>query len=227
MSGFETNDINGEIIGGNNKKTISITLDGDYISTSSHPAWGVLSFRTVIGKLMSYFKGGTELWAVISASVKTGAGIGRFYYKDEVNGVDYGLWDLDVDTIVWQSDNRVRFTLNSSPDLSSVSVGENYHSDSATNSSNNGDFDITAIDNTAKWIDVDIPARSDGTDDEATDSPATGETGSVTQFTNTVFAIVTSKPFKITEETYNKMRLNKSTGSGAEINGYELILFTK
>lgn len=225
--GFETNDINGEIIGGNNKKTISITLDGDYVSTTSHPSWAVLGFRTVIGKLLSYFKGGNELWAVISASVKTSSGTGRFYYKDEVNGVAYGLWSLDVNTIVWQSANIVRFTFNSSPDLSSVSVGENYHSDSATNSSNNGDFEILAVDNTAKWIAVDIPARSDGTDDEATDSPATGETGSVTQFTNTSFAIITSKPFKITEETYSRMRLNKSTGSGTEINGYELILFTK
>ena len=227
MSGFETETINNEIIGGNNKKTISVTLDGDYISSSNHPAWSVLSFRTVIGKLLSYFKGGDELWAIISASVKTGAGTGRFYYKDEVNVIDYGLWDLDVDTIVWQADNRVRFTFNASPDLSSVSVGENYQSDSAANSSNNGGFEILAIDNTAKWIDVDIPARSDGTDDEATDCPATGETGSITQFTNTSFAIITSKPFKITEETYSRIRLNKTSGAGAEINGYELILFTK
>lgn len=227
--GFDTNDIqtkDGSIVGGNNKKTISVTLDGDYISTSSHPAWGVLGFRTVIGKLSSYFKTGVTLWAIISVSIKTGAGIGRFYYKDEINGVNYGLWDLDIVNITWQDTTKVRITFPASTDLSKVYIGETFRVDGAGNASNDGQHEILDVVDGSDYIDVEILARTDDTDDEI-GSPGTGETGSVTQFTNTSFQVITSKPFKITENTYNRIRLNKTSGSGATINSYELVIFTK
>jgi len=84
--------------------------------------------------------------------------------------------NLDVDTIVFQSGNTIRYTFNSSPDLSEIVLGRDLTVNSATNASNNGNFVITAVDDTAKHIDVTNPGRSDSTDDEATDSPATGGT---------------------------------------------------
>jgi len=93
---------------------------------------------------------------------------------DKIIGTSSQAIDLlDVDTIVWQSGTTVRFTFNSSPDLSEIPVGSEIKVALATNSSNNGTFVISAVDDTAKHIEVAIAARTDDTDDEATDSPAT------------------------------------------------------
>lgn len=82
--------------------------------------------------------------------------------------------DLDVDTILFQSENTIRYTFNGSPDLSVVVVNDVLFAETSTNSDNNGSFYISAIDNTAaKFIEVTNDLRSSATLDEATDSPST------------------------------------------------------
>lgn len=85
------------------------------------------------------------------------------------------LSSLDVDTIAWQSGNTVRYTFNGTPDLSGVEVDDKYVATSSTNSSNDGCFNITAVNDGSDYIEVYNPDRGDGTDDEATDSPSVGE----------------------------------------------------
>lgn len=80
--------------------------------------------------------------------------------------------EYDVDTIVWQSGNTIRYTLNGTPDLSVLSAGQNIRIKSAGNAVNNGQFEITAVDDTSDYIEVTNPDRTDGTADEASDSPA-------------------------------------------------------
>lgn len=95
-----------------------------------------------------------------------------------VNGDVYILDDaagkLDVNTIVWQSGTTVRYTFNSSPDLSAYAVGDYLKVVTAANGNNNGTFVISAVDNTAKHIDVTNALRTSATGDEATNSPAVG-----------------------------------------------------
>ncbi len=84
------------------------------------------------------------------------------------------LTSLDVDTIVFQANNVVRYTFNGSPDLSTIIRGNTLTIVTATNSSNNGNFDVNAVNDGSDFVDVINPDRFDATDDEATDSPAVG-----------------------------------------------------
>lgn len=81
---------------------------------------------------------------------------------------------LDTDTIVFQSGNTIRYTFNGSPDLSGVGVNDHLRIIDAGKTSNNGTFIITAVDDGSDFIEVTNLNRLDGTDDEASDSPATG-----------------------------------------------------
>lgn len=83
------------------------------------------------------------------------------------------LTGLDVDTIDWQYSNFIRYTFNATPDLSNVKPGMFIQVASATNSSNNGVFEITEVDDANDWVQVFNENRNDATDDEASDSPAT------------------------------------------------------
>lgn len=83
---------------------------------------------------------------------------------------------LDTNTIAFQSGNTIRHTFNGSPDLSVVAVNDHLRIIDAGKVSNNGTFKITAVNNTLGFIEVTNPNRSDSTDDEASDSPATGTT---------------------------------------------------
>jgi len=81
---------------------------------------------------------------------------------------------LDTDTIVFQSGNTIRYTFNGSPDLSGVAVNDHLRIIDAGKTSNNGTFIITTVNDGSDFIEVTNTSRSDGTDDEASDSPATG-----------------------------------------------------
>lgn len=81
---------------------------------------------------------------------------------------------LDVDTILFQSGNIIRYTFNGSPDLSGVSVNDFIEVLLAGKASNNGVFKITTVNDGSDFVEVTNTARSDATDDEASDSPATG-----------------------------------------------------
>lgn len=107
---------------------------------------------------------------------------------DTINAKELGFGGpskLDVDTIIWQSGNTIRYTFNGAPDLSEAIVKDTMHVDSATNVSNNGSFIIAAVDNTAKWIEIINTSRTDATDNEASDSPAETWGGSVYYLTVT------------------------------------------
>lgn len=82
---------------------------------------------------------------------------------------------MDVDTIDWQSGFIVRYTFNGTPDLSAVQDGSYITINYATNASNNGTFLVIAVNDGADWVDVINYARTDATDDEASDSPAVGD----------------------------------------------------
>lgn len=85
-----------------------------------------------------------------------------------------GLGALDVDTITFQSGITVRLAFNGSPALTGVQAGDVITITSATNPSNNGSFVIAEVDDTNDTMDIENPARTDATDDEASDSPAVG-----------------------------------------------------
>ena len=216
-----------KIVSEDNFKVINFGIDSTYTSSINHPSFGVLIFRINIGVLGDYFKTGATLWGKIIAIVDTEGGIGRYVIEDEITGNNIGLVNLDINTITWVSETTVDIVLNGAPDLSSLSIGETLRIDSATNSSNNGQHIITAIDDGADKITVLITARTDNTDDEATDSPAIGETGSITQFTNNSLASVISNEFKLVESTYYRMKLNKTSGTDARVASAQLIIFKK
>lgn len=90
----------------------------------------------------------------------------------KVSGLSNLSLALDVDTITFQNDFTIRYAFNGSPDLSSIVVGDRLIATVSTNSSNDGDFRITAVNDGADTIDITNLARFDDEDDEATDSPA-------------------------------------------------------
>ena len=96
----------------------------------------------------------------------------------EVNGDIYLLDDTgtsyDINTIAWQSGNTVRITFNGSPDLSAVAANDYFITSGNANTSNDGTFVITAVDNSTKYFDITNNERSDATDDEAADAAGTG-----------------------------------------------------
>lgn len=94
----------------------------------------------------------------------------------DVYVIDTASTVLDVDTIVFQSGNTIRYAFNGSPDLSSISVNDHLRIRDAGLEVNNGTFIITAVDDGSDFIEATNLNRSDGTDDEASDSPATGTT---------------------------------------------------
>jgi len=82
---------------------------------------------------------------------------------------------MDVESILWQSGNTIRYTFNGSPDLSGVQEGSYLTSNYATNSSNDGTFLIVTVNDGSDYVDVINYDRSDNTDDEASLSPAVGD----------------------------------------------------
>jgi len=80
---------------------------------------------------------------------------------------------LDVDEILWQSGNTIRYTFNGAPDLSGIAVNNVLFAESSTNSDNNGSYYISAVNNGSNYVEVTNDLRGDATLDEASDSPST------------------------------------------------------
>ena len=80
----------------------------------------------------------------------------------------------DINTIAWQSGNTIRIAFNGSPDLSAVAANDYFITSSNGNSSNNGTFIITTVNDGSDYIEITNNDRSDATDDEATDAVGTG-----------------------------------------------------
>jgi hypothetical protein len=130
----------------------------------------------------------------------------------------------DVDTIAWQSGTTVRYTFNGTPDFSDIRVGNFMTVESATNASNNGTFEITAFDDVGDWIEVVNPARTDATDDEASDSPAVAHTGSVFYATlvsafPTYESVVTPK-FELDPSKQYSVRVRRASSGGGNPSVY-------
>ena len=98
------------------------------------------------------------------------------------------LSGLDVDTILFESvlaggaGSIQRIKFNSTPDLSSIVAGMYLDLNYSTNSSNNGSFLITLVNDGADELDVVNRVRIDDTDDELTDSPSVGDVLSPLEF---------------------------------------------
>jgi len=87
----------------------------------------------------------------------------------------------DVDTIAFvqvdpanSANGIVRYTFTGTPDLSNIAPGDSMAVASSTGGNHDGTFAVTAVNKTGYSIDVSEPGQLDGTDDEASPSPATG-----------------------------------------------------
>ena len=80
----------------------------------------------------------------------------------------------DINTITWQSGNTIRIAFNGTPDLSAVAADDYFVTSGNANSSNDGTFQISAVNDGSDYIDIINLNRSDATDDEATDAVGTG-----------------------------------------------------
>lgn len=82
--------------------------------------------------------------------------------------------ELDINTIAWQSVNKIRYTFNGMPNLSVYNIGDYLRCKNAAFALNNGRFVIVEISDEADWIDVTNMDRTSAAEDEATDCPGTG-----------------------------------------------------
>jgi len=80
---------------------------------------------------------------------------------------------LDVDTILFQSGNTIRYTFNGSPDLTLIKLNDVLFAESSTNADNDGSFYISDINDPGDFIEVTNDLREDDALDEASDSPST------------------------------------------------------
>lgn len=92
----------------------------------------------------------------------------------DVYVLDLAASSLDVDTILFQSGNTIRYTFNGSPDLSGIAVDYHMRIRGAGLSINDGTFIITDVNDGSDFIEITNVNREDNTDDEASDSPAVG-----------------------------------------------------
>lgn len=76
---------------------------------------------------------------------------------------------LTVSSIIWQSATKVRYSFSGSPDLSDLLLlmdQKTIYVEGAINSVHNGIFDIYAVNNVSKYIDIKNPLVTDNTNDE-------------------------------------------------------------
>lgn len=83
--------------------------------------------------------------------------------------VSFNPTSLDVDTITDQGGNTFRYTMNNTPDLSGVSVGDYIKVENATNAANDGIWVVTAVSDPSDYIEITNAAGVA----ESSDSPAT------------------------------------------------------
>ena len=89
------------------------------------------------------------------------------------------LTALDVESILFQTGNTIRYTFNTTPDLSAVEVGDTLVVTLASNALNNGTFFIVTINDASDFVEVLNPDRSDNVADKASASPATANVDDV------------------------------------------------
>lgn len=76
-----------------------------------------------------------------------------------------------LDSALWQSGTTVRYQFDGTENLSSVVVDDVLRITGCINSVNDGQYEITTINNGSDWIEVTNPARTSSTGDEVAGSP--------------------------------------------------------
>jgi len=85
---------------------------------------------------------------------------GREFFIDVYNAdntirlLAFSKTELDVDSITNPSGNTFRFNLNDTPDLSGVNIGDKVKIANSPNPGNNGNFDVTAVDDVSDYIEI-------------------------------------------------------------------------
>ena len=130
---------------------------------------------------------------------------------------------LDVDAIAWQSGNIVRYTFASTPDLSTVVVGNFQTITGSANALNDGVFYISAFNDTNDTIDVINLTRSDAVADVVSGATGTGtvspqinalDVDAITwQFGNVVRYTMTGTPDLSTIVAGNQFVVSGSAGA--------------
>lgn len=132
------------------------------------------SVESPAGENPVIFRDRDDDWTIYEDPTKPVGSQLRLRFRETTPSTTDVLTSLDVDTILFQSGNTIRYTFNGTPDLSGVKVAHTLTVATATKSSNNGDFVILAVNDVSDFVDVLNETRSDNTDDEASDSPAVG-----------------------------------------------------
>lgn len=103
----------------------------------------------------------------------TGAGTDQ---EDRLLPTGHSLFTaLDVESVLWQSGNTVRYTFNGTPALTTPVAGDKLLVISSTNATNDGMFNIITVNDGSDFVEVYNPVRGDAADDEAAASPAVGD----------------------------------------------------
>lgn len=179
--------INGAIRQLNHDKPLTLVKDipGDNTQDYALPSEFTKGFsdleevETPAGQNPPVFRNRDDDWRLYEDPTKPVGEQQRLRFLSLTPSATNILTALDVDTILFQSGNTIRYTFNTTPDLSGVSVGNALLVTGATKSSNNGNFFVSLVDNGSDFIEVTNPGRSDNTDDEASDSPAVADAKTV------------------------------------------------
>jgi hypothetical protein len=124
--------------------------------------------------ISNFLRQETSLFAMKEFAKPRGLVLTRLDQDSSEDVTSILLSALDVNTILHQSGNTIRYTFNGTPDLSGVdATNDMLISESNGTASNDGIFVITAVSDGSDYIEVTNPDRADNTDDEATDAVGT------------------------------------------------------
>lgn len=120
---------------------------------------GILVFNEAVPAL--YDVNGDSLTDLI-----IGSGYGELQLNYNLGSSNKPIFNLDVQSITWQSGTTVRYQFNGNPNLSLLQVGQNVDINTPLNPNNGVIQTITSINNSQNYIDCAHPFRTDGSDDE-------------------------------------------------------------
>ena len=108
----------------------------------------------------------------------------------------------DLDSVLFQSGNIVRYTFAGTPDLSGLAVGQSLTVTGAVNTENNGSFPISSFNDANDTIDVVNLNRTDNVKDEASNTTGTGIVKD-----SDLIRVILSTPYDVTVGTNAKSNL--------------------
>lgn len=96
-----------------------------------------------------------------------GTGFGELQLNLNLGNASTPIYNLDVESISWQSGSTIRYQLNGNPNLSLLTVGQKVDINTPLNPNNGVVQTISAINNSQNYIDCTHPFRTDASDDES------------------------------------------------------------